>query len=121
MVQEWNNRISAASTNTIDLRTEMVISDVIKVKDWTFCEMGVIDQDITWFNLSQYALPVALEDFGYIVLYFVEHDKQDISRKRQISVLNMDGQEENAEANNKLKEIQLLNFYMRFWYMVMLA
>ena len=84
--------------------------------------MGVIDQDITWFNLSQYALPVALEDFGYIVLYFVEHD-------RQISVLNMDvevkydmdGQEENAEANNKLKEIQLLNFYMRFWYMVMLA
>jgi len=59
----------------------------------------------------------------------VEHDKQDISRKRQISVLNMDvevkydmdGQEENAEANNKLKEIQLLNFYMRFWYMVMLA
>lgn len=91
--------------------------------------MGVIDQDITWFNLSQYALPVALEDFGYIVLYFVEHDKQDISRKRQISVLNMDvevkydmdGQEENAEANNKLKEIQLLNFYMRFWYMVMLA
>ena len=59
----------------------------------------------------------------------MEHDKQDISRKTQISVLNMDvevkydmdGQEENAEANNKLKEIQLLNFYMRFWYMVMLA
>ena len=71
MVQEWNNRISAASTNTIDLRTEMVISDVIKVKDWTFCEMGVIDQDITWFNLSQYALPVALEDFGYIVYILV--------------------------------------------------
>ena len=45
----------------------MVISNVIKVKDWTFCEMGVIDQDITWFNLTQYALPVALEDFGYIV------------------------------------------------------